>query len=86
MNFSDSVQVMEVYVRKEVHAFEYISFTEFKNEDEMDFCCKKLRKYVSSVKVWSEKIGKFCIVEKDILTPIDYCPFCGKKIEYVFVE
>jgi len=32
------------------------------------------------------KIGKFCIVEKDILVEIDYCPFCGEKIEYISVE
>ncbi|MCV0367250.1 MAG: hypothetical protein K5798_08335 [Nitrosopumilus sp.] len=77
---------MQVSVRKEVQAFEYVSFTEFKNEDELDFCCEKLKKYVSVVKAWSSKIGKFCIVEKDILTPIDYCPFCGAKIEYISME
>ncbi|AJW70306.1 hypothetical protein [Nitrosopumilus adriaticus] len=77
---------MQVYVRKDVQAFEYVSFTEFKNEEELDFCCEKLEKYVSVVKSWSSKIGKFCIVEKDTLTPIDYCPFCGKKIDYVDVE
>jgi len=77
--------IMEVYVRKEVQAFEYVSFTEFKNEGRLDFCCEKLKKYVSSIKACS-KIGKFCIVEKDILTPIDYCPFCGEKIEYISVE
>ena len=77
---------MKVYVRKEIQAFEYVSFTEFKNENELDFCCEKLKKYVSIVKSWSGKIGKFCIVEKDTLTPIDYCPFCGEKIEYISVE
>ena len=77
---------MEVYVRKEIQAFEYVSFTEFKNEDKLDFCCEKLKKYVSVVKAWSGKIGKFCIVEKDVLTPIEYCPFCGEKIEYISVE
>ena len=25
-------------------------------------------------------------IEKDTLTPIDYCPFCGEKIEYISVE
>ncbi|MCV0392807.1 MAG: hypothetical protein K5790_05865 [Nitrosopumilus sp.] len=77
---------MQVYVHKEVHAFEYVFFTEFKNENELDFCCEKLKRYVSIVKAWSSKIGKFCIVEKETLTPIDYCPFCGEKIEYVSVE
>ena len=77
---------MNVYVQKEIQAFEYISFTEFKNEDNLEFCCEKLKKYVSSVKAWSGKLGKFCIVEKNILTPIYYCPFCGKKIKYISVE
>lgn len=77
---------MQVYVRKEVQAFEYVSFTEFKSEADMDFCCQKLAKYVSAVKSWSGKIGKFCIVENDVLVPIDYCPFCGERIEYLHVE
>lgn len=77
---------MLVYVQKELQAHEYVTFTEFKNEDELDFCCEKLKKYVLIAKAWSEKIGKFCIVEKDFLTPIDYCPFCGEEIEYIPVE
>jgi len=85
MNFSNPVQTMEVYVQKEIHAFEYVTFTEFKNEDELYFCCKKLKKYVSIVKAWNSKIGKFGIVEKDVLTPIDYCHFCDEKIEYISV-
>jgi hypothetical protein len=85
MNFLNQVQTMEVYVQKEIQAFEYVTFTEFKNEDELYFCCEKLKKYVSIVNAWSSKIGKFCIVEKDVLSPIDYCPFCGEKIEYISV-
>lgn len=57
-----------------------------KNENELDFCCEKLKKYVSSVNAWSGKIGTFCIVEKDMLITIDYCPFCSEKIEYISVE
>ena len=86
MSLSNLVEIMEVYVRKEIQAFEYVTFTEFKNERELDFCCEKLTKYVSNVKAWSSKMGKFCIVEKDVLTPIDFCPFCGEKIEYISVE
>ena len=74
---------MEVFVRKEVHAFEHVPFTEFKTEIDLPFCCDKLKKYTAVVKFWSTKIGKFSIVEKDSLIPIDYCPFCGEKIEYV---
>ena len=77
---------MKVYFRKEIQAFEYVSFTELKIERESDFCCEKFERYVSSVKSWNGKIGKFCIVEKESFVPIDYCQFCGEKIEYILVE
>ena len=77
---------MQVRFRKEIQAFEYVTFTELEFEDKSIFCCEGLQKYHSIVKAWSGKIGKFCIVEKDVLVPIDYCPFCGEKIEYVSVE
>jgi len=77
---------MNVFFRKEIHAFEYVSFTELKIAHEDEFCCEKLAKYTSSVKSWNGKIGKFCIVEKENFVPIDYCPFCGEKIKYISVE
>ena len=77
---------MKVYFRKEVQAYEYVTFSELKIANESNFCCKKLERYASTVKSWSSKLGKFCIVEKDQLVPIDYCPFCGQKIEYIQVE
>ena len=77
---------MKVFVSKEIQAFEYASFTELKNENESEFCCEKLQKYTSSVKSWNNKIGKFCIVENKTFVSIDYCPFCGQKIEYIQVE
>ena len=77
---------MQVYVRKEVQAFEYVSFTELKKEKNLDFCCVKFRKYSMIVNSWSNKIGKFSLVEDNKLIPIDFCPFCGQKIEYIEVE
>jgi len=85
MNFSNLVSMLEVYFIKEMQAFEYVTFTELKIDKQSDFCCEKLQKYVLIVKSWSSKIGKFCVVEKDILVEIDYCPFCGEKIEYISV-
>ncbi len=70
---------MEVYVRKDVHAFEYVSFTELKIDEKSNFYCEKLDKYVSIVKSWSEKMGKFCLVENNSLVPIDFCPSVVKK-------
>ena len=77
---------MQIYFRKEIQAFEYVSFTELKLADKSTFCCEKLENYITSIKAWSNKIGKLCIVEKNILTPIDFCPFCGEEIEYISVE
>lgn len=77
---------MKVFFHKEIQAFEYVSFTELKIENESEFCCEKLQMYVSSVKSWNGKIGKFSLVEKNSFVPIDYCPFCGQKIEYICVE
>lgn len=77
---------MKVFFHKEIQAFEYVSFTELKIEKESEFCCEKFQNYVSSVKSWNGKIGKFSLVENNKFVPIDYCPFCGEKIEYVSVE
>ena len=76
---------MQVYFRKEIQAFEYVSFSELKLNSQSDFCCEKLSKYVSSVKSWNGKIGRYSIVEKENYVPIDFCPFCGEKIEYIAV-
>lgn len=77
---------MKVFFRKEIQAFEYVSFTELKTETESDFCCAKFQNYVSYVESWNEKIGKLSLVENKRFVPIDYCPFCGEKIEYISVE
>lgn len=78
--------MMNAYFRKEIHAFEYETFTELEVKDGTTFCCDGLENYPSVVDSWSSKIGKFCITEKDVLVPINYCPFCGEKIEYVSVK
>ena len=77
---------MDVYYRKEIHAFEYVSFSELKIEDQSSFCCTQFENYSKTVNAWSEKVGNFCIVEKNSLVPIAFCPFCGQKINYILVE
>ena len=77
---------MDVYFRKEIQAFEYVTFSELKIANDSSFCCERLEKYSSISKSWSSKIGRFCIVEKESLVHIDYCPFCGEKIQYISVE
>ena len=77
---------MDVYHRKEIHAFEYVTFTELKIEEQSSFCCKQFQNYTTTINSWNHTIGKFCIMEKNSLVPIEFCPFCGQKINYILVE
>lgn len=77
---------MKVFFYKEIQAYEYVTFSKLKMDEKTNFCCDKFRNYDSLMKAWDSKTGKFCLVEKDTLIPIDYCPFCGERIEYIQVE
>lgn len=52
-----------------------------------EFCCNNFKSYCKKFSVWDYSKGKFAIVDKisyeghSTLT-IDFCPFCGEKIEY----
>ena len=54
---------------------------------ETQFCCEKFKEHCKKFTVWSYEIGKFSIVDEityegHSVSPIDFCPFCGEKIEY----
>ena len=54
---------------------------------ETEFCCDKFKEYCKKFPGWSHEQGKFSIVkeityEGHLVIPIDFCPFCGQKIEY----
>jgi hypothetical protein len=77
---------MEFYAIKEIQAYEYVSFTQFKPVNELNFCCEKFNRYVSSMDVWDRTIGKLCVVNNNSLVPIDFCPFCGEGIKYIMMD
>jgi hypothetical protein len=52
-----------------------------------NFCCEKFKNFCKKFTVWSYEQGKFAIVdqinyENHSVQSIDFCPFCGEKIEY----
>ncbi len=54
---------------------------------ETEFCCDKFKEYCKKFTGWSYDLGKFSIVdqityERHSVSTIDFCPFCGEKIEY----
>jgi len=54
---------------------------------ETEFCCDKFKEYCKKFAGWSYDLGKFSIVdqityERHSVSTIDFCPFCGEKIEY----
>lgn len=73
---------MEVFSIKKTRIYESTVFVEFKVMSDLAFCCKQFKKYASSFDVWDNKTGKFCIINKDVLIPITFCPFCGEEIKY----
>jgi hypothetical protein len=55
------------------------------------YCCEKFKLYCKKFPSWSYEIGRFTIVdsityEGSEQTPIDYCPFCGKRIKYIHLK
>ena len=53
-----------------------------------EFCCEPLQSFSKKFTVWDYDKGKFAIVneityEGHSTTAIDFCPFCGEKIEYL---
>ena len=51
------------------------------------FCCEKFQEHCKKFNAWSYDHGKFSIVdqisyENHSVITIEYCPFCGEKIEY----
>lgn len=51
------------------------------------YCCEKFQAHCKKFPSWSYEVGKFTIVDSITYDgngqiPIDYCPFCGKRIKY----
>ena len=55
------------------------------------FCCEKFQSHCKKFTCWNYEKGKFSIIdnityEGHSTAIIDFCPFCGEKIEYENLE
>jgi len=62
----------------------YSNFTLKRNAE---FCCEKFKNFCKKFTVWSYDYGTFAIVDQinyegHTVQSIDFCPFCGEKIDY----
>ena len=63
------------------------TYTNHSLSRETEFCCDKFKEYCKKFTGWSYEHGKFSIVDQityegHSISTIDFCPFCGEKIEY----
>ena len=67
------------------------TYTNYTLLRETEFCCEKFKAYCKKFTGWSYDHGKFSIVdqityESHSVSTIDFCPFCGEKIEYEDID
>jgi hypothetical protein len=67
------------------------TYANFTLNRDVEFCCESFRNFCKKFTVWDYSQAKFAIVDKityddHSVQPIDYCPFCGEKIEYENTE
>ncbi len=58
---------------------------------DVEFCCDSLKGYYKKSSGWNYEQGKFVIVDQisydgHTVIAIDFCPFCGEKIEYKDID
>jgi len=63
------------------------TYSNFTLKRDTIFCCETFKKYCKKFTVWSYEQGKFTIVDQityegHSVQSIDFCPFCGEKIDY----
>ncbi len=79
---------MDVKFQKQTTNYEFATFEDYKLLEDLEFCCYRLRILDSEFHLWNKKSGKFCWTDSvsgdDVIYyPIDFCPFCGERFEYV---
>ena len=82
---------MNVKFQKQSINYELASFDEFRLDEDLEFCCYRLRIMNSKTPLWDKKSGRFCWTDMlsgdDVVYyPIDFCPFCGERFEYIEVK
>ena len=81
---------MQAIYKKETHEdpeSENNTYSNFTLNRDTQFCCEQFKTLCKKFTVWNYEQGKFAIVNKityegHSVQPIDFCPFCGQKIEY----
>ena len=63
------------------------TYSNFTLKRDTEFCCEKFKSYCKKFTVWNYEYGKFSIVDQityegHSAQSIDFCPFCGEKIDY----
>ena len=63
------------------------SYENFILERNVEFCCNNFKAYCKKFTCWDYEKGKFSIIDNitydgNSTIVIDFCPFCGEKIEY----
>jgi len=82
-----------VYKKRELPdpVYEGKTYINYELNRNTEFCCDDLKTYYKQSSGWSYDYGKFSIVDQisyegHTVKTIDYCPFCGEKIEYEDVD
>ncbi len=68
--------------------YENNSYLNYILKHETKFCCEKFKNYCKKFTGWNYEQGTFSIIDQitydgQSAISIDFCPFCGEKIEYV---
>ncbi|HEY4680100.1 MAG TPA: hypothetical protein VIH04_02415 [Nitrosarchaeum sp.] len=63
------------------------TYSNFTLKRDAEFCCEKFKNFCKKFTVWNYEQGKFAIVDQitydgHSVQSIDFCPFCGEKIDY----
>ena len=82
------MKIMDVKFEKQTHNYNFARFDEYNLNEDLEFCCYRLRILDSELSLFNKKSGKFCWIDSksddDVLYyEIDFCPFCGERFEYV---
>lgn len=84
---------MDVKFKRQTQNYEFATFDECTLNEDLEFCCYRLRIMDSELSLFNRKSGKFCWVDSKshddndvIYYPIDFCPFCGERFEYTEVK
>ena len=82
---------MDVKFQKQTQNYEFASFDEYAIIEDLEFCCYRFRILDSELSLFNKKSAKFCWIDSKshddiVYYPIDFCPFCGERFEYIEVK